>query len=452
MKKLKFLLLFVSISCSSIFLNAQKTKLIKFETNKVLCLFNFLETAKHVPSAAPALIDYIEENLGNDAAFNAIVKRYTAINFNYELKREEYPFSRHNSTTAKDFIWVASSNSLNINDFSSRIIGVLPNQAHGELIATMKAVEPFYDNLIWNNQQKNIARIENQLLPYGDKIEELFLKISKFYGTEWNTEIPFKVMLYPIPLERGGTTAIPKGNTLICSFLSEREDDYIGRLGVIIHEMCHIIFGEQSLELQLEIDEWFTSSDSDYAKLSYSYIDEGLATAIGNGWAYQQIHGEIDTAEWYNNKYINGYAHSLFDLVSEYLAKGKTMDKDFANNAITLFGKTFPKANAEISTLLNEVQIFANSETKEGVDNVFGAIGNHFQLRSAWLSTPISDEKSIANFNKKQTTKLFVIEKNNALTLKTLEEHFKTFLNHFRAIPILFIALKRNLQRVTFLF
>ncbi|MFK7775968.1 MAG: hypothetical protein AB8F94_27840 [Saprospiraceae bacterium] len=424
MKKLKFFtlsFLFLSITFSSF---AQKNKLLHFETNKVLCLYSFLETATNAPGSSSSYREYIDNELKNELAFKEIQLRFSALNLKGDLKKEGYPFSRHSSKTVRDLLWIASSNSLNINDLSDRITGLISNHDQAELIDILKKAEPFYDKIVWDKVQDKIARIENQLEPYGERIEALFLKISKFYGTDWNTNIPFKVMLYPIPLTNGVTTAIPKGNALICSFLTEREDDYIGRLGVIIHEMCHILYDEQPLKLQNKVDGWFTESKSDFSKLAYSYIDEGLATAIGNGWAYREIHGEIDQMEWYNNIYINGFGHALFDDVSNYLSQGKTMDEAFVKQAISLFGKTFPKSNSKVATLLNEVRIYSSEEEEKEVDLIFENLHNNFQIRSAWFSSPVEDPKSIESFHEKTVTKLFIITKNNSATLDLIKKEF----------------------------
>lgn len=425
MKRLKLLPTLLVLFFLPAIIYTQTSDFVKFETNKTLCIFSFLETAVGAHSVSSTYRDYIKTKLGDDEKFQKLLERYKAIYMDDRLEREDYPFSRHSSRTAKDFIWIATSNALDINDLSNRIIGYLPNSAHAEFISIMMEIEPYYDNLVWNNVQEQIQRIENQLAPYGKKIEELFLQISQFYGSNWDKSIPFKVMLYPIPARGGATTAIPKGNTLICSFLTEYENDYMGRLGVIIHEMCHILYDEQPLDLQKQIDEWFVNADSDYNTLAYSFIDEGMATAIGNGWAYLQIHGEMDTIEWYNDAYIDGYAHSIFDLVSSYLDSNKSMDKDFVDNAITLFGKTFPKSNLNLNTLFNEVRIYANTEEKSEIDQIFGAVQQNFRLRSAWFSTPINDTKSKETFHEKQKTKLFIIDNNNTSTIDVLKNEFE---------------------------
>jgi hypothetical protein len=256
-------------------------------------------------------------------------------------------------------------------------------------------------------------------------------------------------MLYPIPLESGMTTAIPKGNTLICSFLTENENDYIGRLGVIVHEMCHILFDEQPLHLQNKIDRWFKESESDYSKLAYSYLDEGLATAIGNGWAYQQIHGEVDTMQWYNDEYIDGFGHALFSEVSNYLAEGKMIDKTFIENAIALFGKTFPNANADVNTLLKVLQVYSNVEEREKIDELFGTLQSNFDIHSAWLSTPIDDDKSKETFQKDQITKLFIIENNNASTIDLLKKEYEEMPSEIPTTENFILAFKTKKSRST---
>lgn len=413
---------------SSLGLYAQSdgpSKFIELETNKVLCLFSFLETMGGAPSASVSYRDYIMEALGEEQKFMDLVDEYQKINMSYHIDKKELPEKRKKYPTVKDFIWIASSNSSSINDLSQRIIGFLSNNDHAALIRILKEVEIYYDGLIWNQKQTEIARIEKQIEPYLPKIEDLFLKISKLYGTPWNQDIPFKIELYPIPLKRGHTTAIPKGNTLICSFLTDREDDYEGRLGVIVHEMCHIIFDEQPIEFQHQIDTWINVSDSKYSKLAYTYMDEGLATAVGNGWAYRELNGEIDGEQWYNDKYIDGFGHALFPLVDSYLKEDKTMDDKFVEQTIDLFAQEFPDAINDPGILLNEVKMFAIPESENAASQLVGIMQPYFQIRSLWLSTPINNEASIGAFHDEEVTKLFLIDREHTENWGLLKKHFK---------------------------
>jgi hypothetical protein len=438
-KPLLLHLLFLAF-CFSVF--SQSSGFIQIETNNTLCILSFLETANNARGVSSSFQGFIEQELGNNKNFQDLVKRYSHIKLNGQFTRNEYPEARFNNRDIMDLLWIASSYAKNIDDFSERIIGMLPNHSHQELIDVMKAVEPVYEVLVWEKELDQIRRMETQLVLYVDQIEELFMKVSGFYGTNWSKKIPFKIMLYPIPLAHGNTTAIPKGNALICSFLSRNEQDYEGRLGVIVHEMCHILFDEQPLELQHQIDTWFEESPSEWSKLAYSYLDEGLATAIGNGWAYQQLHGELDTTQWYNNPYIDGFAHALFDPVSQYLSSEKGIDQAFIQKAIAGFEKEFPQAIREVDILMNEIILLANSEDEEGVEFISKEMRRNFNIRSQWFSTPVKAPNSLQLLGKKQVTKFFLVEKDHEATLSLIKSYFpdmkaglspsKSFLYSFR--------------------
>ena len=350
------------------------------------------------------------------------MESYSKLKLRYSIKREELPKLRKYSTTTKSLLWIAASSSKSIDDFNQRIIGVLPHQTQSQFITLLKKAESYYNDLLWNKEQDNVYRIQNQLDDYKNQINDLYLKTSNFYNTTWNIKIPFKISLYPIPLKIGNTTATAKGNTLICGFMSHNENEYKAQLGIIMHEMCHILYKEQDVDFQHQLDKWFKNSASPYAPLAYSFIDEGLATALGNGWAYKQIHKSIDPAEWYNNKHINGFGHALFPLVEQYINDGKSIDQDFVNKSIELFAQKFPKAIKETAILMNNLQVFSNN-TKD-IDEIADNLYDYFNIRSMSFLTPILSIKSKKAFDKIETTKLFVINSDNENSIIGLQKTF----------------------------
>lgn len=396
----------------------------EIETNKVLCLFNFLETSSNQTRASSSYRNYILNALGEDEKFNALVNSYAKLKLHYAARRPEYPANRHVSLNTKDLIWIAASNAKSMDDFSERIIGYLPHSTHNQLIGIFKQIEPYYDSLTWDKEQENIHRIEEQLSHYKEEIEHLYQKVSGFYHTQWNTQVPFKVMLYPIPLKSGNTRAFTVGNALICGFLSRNENDYKGRLGVIMHEMCHILYEAQSPAFQHKLENWFTSSDSPYSKLAYNYMNEALATALGNGWAYEQIHKKVDPTQWYNDKYIEGFARAIFPLVKMYLNEEKPIDEAFIKESIGIFERTFPKAIYETKILMDDILLFTNTESEKELDLMEAALQKNFKVRSLWFLISIKPEKSIDSFSKQQTTKLFIVESDHAATIEVLNQAF----------------------------
>ncbi|MEM6770479.1 MAG: hypothetical protein AAF597_07860, partial [Bacteroidota bacterium] len=295
---------------------------------------------------------------------------------------------------------------------------------HLKLMECLREMAPLYDDFIWEEERAATSAMEEKLGAYRARVKTLFQRIDNFYGTGWDLSIPFKVSLYPIPLRAGVTTAVPKGNALICSFLSKSDKSYEGLLGVIVHEMCHILFDEQSVKTQQQLDAWMLSSTSPYAKLAYNYLDEGLATALGNGWAFTQLHGKYDTTQWYNDPYIEGFARALYPMVTEYMDAGKSLDQSFVERAIELFGETFPEANKTPKTLLTEMHLYADLARPEDLQKVGGTFQKQLGTLSMWMSTPIRDEESMASFSKPGLTKTIVIGREAVENQEYLRKHF----------------------------
>ena len=421
MKNLSIFLLIFWFSAST--LKAQNQDFIQIDSNKTLSLFSFLETATSAQGTSVSYKNFIIERLGENPGFNAVIDRYLKLNLEYYFERSEFPSKRYSFTTIKDMAWITASNSSSIDDFSERMIGFLPHNKHVEFISLLKETEAYFDAIVWTEEKERIKRIMKQLEPYKSKIEELYFQVTKFYGTSWDRSIPFRIILNPIPLDSGVSTAIPKGNALICSFLSKNENDYKGVLGVIIHEMCHILYDAQPVDMQEDIDRWFKESKSEYRKLAYSYINEGLATTLGNGWAYEKIFGEIDTTEWYSNRVINGFAHSLFDLTKSYIDYDRTIDESYIIQAVELYEVTFPEAIDEVELLLSEMYLFANSEEEENVIAISDEVRGSFDIRSQTFSTPLYDPRSIESFSNANITKMFIIEKDHEKSYQALQ-HF----------------------------
>ncbi len=404
-----------------------QAEFIEVECNQTLSLFTFMEAAAQGRATSISYTEYIMEHLGADKNFMSLVEEFGTLEFQYDMKWEEYPKMRHGGVTAKDLLWISLSQAESIEDFSQRFYGAIPMHLHSKLIKLLKAGKPYFEELVWNPQQENIQKMVDNLSAYKPQIEELFLKVSKFYGVEWDQSIPFTVQLYPVPLERGMTTAIPKGNALICAFLSENEKEHLGVLGIAIHEMCHIIYSQQTVKMQNEMDSLFNAHPSAFAQKAYNYLDEGLATALGNGWAYREVHGVLDTSQWYNHDYINDYAHAMFDDVVNYVDGGQTMDENFIHQAIQTFGETFPNANREVLGLLNQVMLFVNAKDQEQQMFIPNLFINKFNARGIWMASPMDDPEGEEMFETKAVSKIFIIEDRKEEAYALMKAKYPTF-------------------------
>lgn len=416
---LLFLVGFSSLS------SAQKGPDFFFQTGKPLCVLHFMHTAVGGEHYSASYQAYIDSNTVGDERFSELKTRYQALDFSASYRRPNLPQRRYRARSVMDLLWLRSSSASSLADFSIRSVGLLGVSEHAELFEVLAKAEEYYTRLVWDPQQANILRTERFLDAYEDRVAQLFYQVSTFYGTSWPSDIPFTVALCPIPLASGISSAVPKVNTLICSYLSENDEDYKATLGVAVHEMCHSIYDEQSASVQQDIDDWFTLSTDKVAPYAYAYFNEALATAIGNGWAYKQLNGKENEDAWYADEYIDGFAKAIYPLVRAYLREHQVLDRPFVDAAIEAFGMKFPNADRELAVILNSVGFYADAKDEDVLTGYTDQLFSRFRVASSYLRSPISSSGAISSFGYPQVTKVIIIDHDRAERWEQLSSFFR---------------------------
>ncbi|NHM06222.1 hypothetical protein G4D82_03235 [Flavobacterium sp. CYK-4] len=389
-----------------------------YKISKPYCVFNFMETATGGNGTSAYFRKFIEEKTQNNPKFKNLCKEYIKINLSYHFKRYEFPDERRPNRSTFDLISIQAVNSANLNEFKAATVGILPIVEYQKLFDLLFEAEKIYDEIIWKDYEKKIINQKNNLIQFKKSNVEIFNRFNAFYHSTWTNEIPFQIALYPIPGKNGSTTAMPHGNSLCIGVLTD-ETDYVGRNGVIVHEMCHVLYDEQSKEFQKELVSYFAANQSEYSKFASTYFDEALATALGNGWAYQNITGKMDSEQWYNDPYIEGFARALYPLVESYLNENKPIDKNFIDQAISLFGLKFPNANADYSILLNKLYLYYDNENES---EITVPLRKYFRLSHLNSSSPILHPYSIDHLKESAGNQLIIINQNQQNTLNQLKE------------------------------
>jgi hypothetical protein len=189
------------------------------------------------------------------------------------------------------------------------------------------------------------------------------------------------------------------------------------------------LFEEQPLVLQQMIDSCFLHSSSAYKRYAYSYIDEAMATACGNGWAYKALSGHNDKTSWYNDEYINGYAHAIYPLVQQYIEDGRTLDNDFIKKAITIFKETFPGAIYDYNVLLNRVNFYTDADNGKQYQQVYSILSKQFNISSCEGAYPIADPQAQDIMKQSVSTQLFLVYTHNAKNYAALKKAFPQIKN-----------------------
>jgi hypothetical protein len=251
------------------------------------------------------------------------------------------------------FIW-QSILSKDLKDFTERLTGLMTVHTQEQMMSILNDLKPHYD-LFWNKNKGHLYKFikkANPVINRSDRVTSVIDSIRVFYGTTWPKNKPFPIGLYLLP-----KTAKVSGATSFDTFEEasiKPEEELYGRLGVIIHEMCHSYYANQKDRLYKEMKNYYKGSKSSFAHHAYNYMNESLATVLGNGIAYEAMSKKVDKTTWYNDEIIDGFAHALYPLTATYIKNNKTMDADYFKSSINDFEKQFPNMNKRLKYLLNK--------------------------------------------------------------------------------------------------
>jgi len=397
--------------------------ILDFKISKSYCIFNFLETAgSNNREISWTYKKYIDDNIPkDDTVFKTIISQFKNLQLDYSYQLKGIPENRHQYRSTYDLIIAAAVRANSLKDFKERIIGILPNSSQQKLLKLLNLCEPYYDKYIWNKYQKTASSQLNNLKKYQAQTNFIFNNFKHFYNSVWLSNVPFIVSVFPIPGTTGTTFATPHFNTL-CVGLLTGDTNYISAVSIALHEMCHSLYDEQSPEFQQKLSSYFSNDTSIYKTVAYAYFNEALATACGNGWSYKYLSSKLDTGEWYHHDYINGFAHSLYPLVDNYIKQKKNIDSSFITESINLFAKQFPKSIYDYGLMFRKLMIYTDGSQESS--SMVSNIGKYYWMGYANLLSPINDSSNLDNLNKSTGTQLVVLNQNDTLSIKSLQQIF----------------------------
>jgi len=112
---------------------------------------------------------------------------------------------------------------------------------------------------------------------------------------------------------------------------------------------------------KLEAD--FKQNPSKSSIYAYLLLNEVLATALGNGYVFENLNGKLDTTEWYNWQYINLMAKQIYPTVLEYIKQKKPIDKKFIDTYIKLYEQNYPNWINELDHTMTYRYILSNNQS-----------------------------------------------------------------------------------------
>lgn len=403
------------------------------EVSRVYSLVRFVQAASG--SGYRGNRRAFEASRFNTPAAQRWLRRYRQLETEVSSPFQSYPDGRIGSqaSTAPAYL-AAAADATDLPDLLRRTAGLLPNEVLVSLDSVYRQLQPAFDTLAW---RPHAAELEEQRAAYAaflaeKKLMANFGQLRTFYGSVWPDALPFRILLSP-QLDGGSTftnQATTLGNlVLVGTHPTSRK--FAEATGVVFHEMSHALSAQQRLALQQQLEQWYLRADPVPHRDAYHLMEEALATVAGE-WLHAQQTGQPEAGEWYQDSYIDRYAHALYPLMTGYIARGQQIDQAFVREAAALFARTFPDAATEYASRFRYVLYWTDSDDPGQVQQPFR---DRFRSTYSHSINPIIGEaKPLELLKAGDYLPVIVVTRNHDATLRYLRQQIPA-LQKFRLKP-----------------
>lgn len=355
--------------------------------------------------------------------YTDLIKQFDTINIYESYEFQGYPTGQQRPVMTTSLIEKNLIYTTSIQEFKSRTFGIIPNTEMFLFSHILSEFQPVYDSLIYFPNKSEFEKQLNELKNFVQKsnLSNFFQKGLIFYGSEWDASIAIDIAVIP-SVSNGGFTAKAFLNNAISEVpINFKENDVL--FSVLMHEIYHNIYDGQSLQLKLKIRSWFSNNSSKNSQYAYLLLNEALATALGNGYVYEQLNGKTENSDWYNVKYINLMAKQIYPIVKEYLTQNKQIDKGFVDEYVALYDSNFSGWTNELDNLFAYRCVITDNP------NDLKYFRKNYRYSSFYLSqTPIS-QSSLERMKETPVTKVVIISSNNKNKLNIVKATFPELKN-----------------------
>jgi hypothetical protein len=394
---------------------AQKPQF-KVQFSKPYAVYTFVE---RLSSQYPAngFKDAYEKSVFKNAELDAIIEAFDTLDISQSYHHEGFPYGQKMPFMSVTMIRHNLVESSSPADFRNRMLGIIPNTQLNTIVRTLEKFTPVYDQLIY---QPNRAAFEAQLSRLANyiatkDIAAYFDTGLHFYNSQWDAATPFIINIFPTVGSNGFRATAIINNAI--SEVPVTFNDYDVLFSVMMHEIFHILYDEQSLQVKINIEKWFNESKSAGAQYAYLLLNEALATALGNGYVYEQLTGAIDKDDWYYTPYINQIAKKIYPVVKQYAIVRKPIDKNFVDAYIAAYD-TFPGWTSEVNHIFTYRAIVTDDEKD------LEYFAQHFRHASIQdYEIPLTSI-ALSKLKDKPVTRFIIISGDNEKKLKIVTDAF----------------------------
>lgn len=420
MKKIITLLLVLATSTSSVF--AQQPVEFKLSCSEPYAVYDFItKISDNYPDNE--LKSIFSNSKYNTEAFKKQIADFEQLPIDYTYAFTQYPSPLKTGLMSRDMLERNLAISQTIADFRNKSLGLIPNEYLSVFSETLENFLPIYRELVFEPNKTAFEVQKNNLQNYikNNQFSNFFQTGLTFYNTNWDKSIPFELNLL-LSLDKGNLGARAFINVAVCEAPLDLKD-HVSFFSVAMHEIYHIVYDNQSLQMKENIQKWFNETKSPNSQYALLLMNEVLATALGNGYVIEQINKKADEGEWYANKYVSEMAKAIYPVLKKYIEDKKPMDEAFVKAYVNTYDNQFPQWNNELSHLFAYRYIVADTPS----DWTYFR-RNFRKYSNNRMGAPVSAtevEKTMAM----PITKVVVISQNHEQKLNLLKDYFDVLKN-----------------------
>lgn len=359
----------------------------------------------------------------NTEHYKNILSQFAELPIDYSYTFPGYPYASKIPMQTRDMLKKNMIAAADIEAFKRLSMGLMPNNILIDLSKHLQTFTPIYNELIYEPNKVTFEKQLAEISTYAQEqnIDHYFEIGLKFYNASWDNSIPFEIAFYPLP-DAQWFSGQAFYNNFICAIQTDGVD-YKDLFSVMLHEIYHIVYDEQSIEVKKMIHKSFTDNPSTSSNYAYLILNEVLATAMGNGYVYEQLVGALDANDWYYHQYIDRLARKIYPLVKAYISANKSIDKAFVDEYIKIYASSFPGWINEPENIMTYRYVIA-----ENTDH-FKAVSKLFRYSSySEYATEIT-AKSIEAMQQTPLTKVIIVSTDHPQKLALIKRQFNALKN-----------------------
>jgi len=365
-------------------------------------------------SHSPILKSRLQRSIYNRPSIHQAIKTFELLNLHYGFSYDQFPPDGKLPFSTAESLERNLIFSKTLAEFESLSYGLLAPEDLKTLVNLLDSIKPLYKALVLDTLGELFGKTVDDLQKYLDQHQtnQIVDQVVNFYGSSYAMPKEVLVAVYP-SLVKSSFSAKAFLNAAVCEVPTGFKSNAT-LLSVLLHEVFHVMFDAQPLALKLNIDQWFNQSPYASAVYAKQLLNEALATALGNGYAYKCFTGYMDTLDWYHDTYINRMARHLYPLLLTYIERASCIDSNFIANYCEGFEKLSSNWLVDINFLLKYRYVLAS---QNGSAEFFRTLVPYASMViESWPLTPSELSGQAAS----KLTKVVVIEENHEKQIKWL--------------------------------